>query len=139
MRIKVAKEYIRRREELFPILSHIIRSIEWRRHLMISMLEGLAGRKVVSVVVLHDYLQLVFEGDNILTINNACELMNEGKRESNLQKLEGQALESVSRRQSKIILTFSQGDEVMIDLSDEAYSSPEAMILNQPGRSPIVW
>jgi hypothetical protein len=102
---------------------------------MESQLKVLVNLRVESTAELHDYLQLFFEEGSILSIYNEFELSDSGDTNS----LQGATLKKVEETQDTIALDFSNEQHLRIDLRDEAYRGPEAVVLHVPGKFIVVW
>jgi hypothetical protein len=102
---------------------------------MTSKLDVLAGMAVTDVLKVHGYVQLLFEKDISLNIYNELRLCNG----DDLRALNGTMLLTVEEKQETLILYFSNGKRLDINLCDTAYSGPEALELNVPGQPTVVW
>lgn len=97
----------------------------------------LEGRTVVRAFQIHDYFQLIFEGDFIFSIHNPFTVEPGG---ANISKLEGQKLVTFVERGDSIYFLFSDGISVDIDLREDNWGvSPEAASLSGPGIPILVW
>jgi hypothetical protein len=73
-----------------------------------------------------------------LSINNPVRVL--GVAEDDLpDALQGLALEGVVETELSVILRFGGGVTLEVDLSDDAYCSPEAMVLIKPDGGCVVW
>jgi hypothetical protein len=102
---------------------------------MKSKLEVLVGIAVTNALRVHDYVQVLFEQDIALNIYNEFKLFNG----HDLSSLNGTKLLRAEEKQDELILYFSNGKRLDIDLRDEAYNGPEALELHIPGQPPVVW
>lgn len=89
---------------------------------------------VTDVETPHDYVQIVF-GDICLTINNSITTDNI----ESVYELVGRCLRSVVTDRQKISFTFSGDARLDVDMSDEAFICPEAMVLTRPDAPTVVW
>jgi hypothetical protein len=100
-------------------------------------LSYLIGSKIVSITKLHDYWQLRL-GDDLITIYNPLNL--EGfSRDDPSRTSAGLFLTNVEESKDAIVLRFSGGATLAIDLRDESYSGPEAVVLTKHTGEIIVW
>ena len=107
------------------------------RHL--QLLDELITRVVREAELIHDYVQLRFHGDIVLTFNNAVEL--DGQRLSNspagrilLASIVGRTVGDVARAADSIILNFRSGPTLTMSLQSAASQAGEALTLSaRPG------
>ena len=102
---------------------------------MKSKLDILVGIAVTDALKVRDYVQLLFERDIVLTIYNEFKLLNN----HDVSSLSGAKLVKVEEKPEAVILYFSNGTRLHIDLRDEAYNGPEALELRVPGQPTVVW
>ena len=102
---------------------------------MTSQLAVLVGLAVTDALQVHDYVQLLFEKDIVLNIYNALRLCHG----DDLRALHGAMLLRVEEKPAQLILSFSHGRRLAIDLCDNAYNGPEALALHVPGHPTMVW
>jgi hypothetical protein len=102
---------------------------------MRSDLNTLEGMVIENVLKIHDYVQILFEKDIVLSIYNEYKL----SYNDNIGFLKGTKLARVEESPNRIILYFSNGISLDINLHDEAYNGPEALELYIPGRPAVVW
>ncbi|MDQ3265141.1 MAG: hypothetical protein M3Y59_16035 [Myxococcota bacterium] len=100
-------------------------------------LDSLIGATVVRVEELHDYVQLLFDANRMLTIFNEMNVSDELPQ--SLRNLVGTHLARVEEQQAKVTFNFDNGTELSVNLSDDAYRGPEAMHLMRPGQPMVVW
>jgi hypothetical protein len=104
------------------------------------MLQELIGLKVLEIeVVFEEQLQVLFEDRICLSVYNKCRLTISETTLENKQILANTFLSKVSENDQNITLLFSNGIELSIDMSEEAYQGPEAMTLHRPGQPIVVW
>lgn len=95
---------------------------------------ALVDKEVTSVETLHGYIQIVF-GDSGLTIYNR--IMTNSIQSVN--ELVGRRLKSVTTDRQEIILRFSDDARLNVDMTDDAFICPEAMVLTRPDAPTVVW
>lgn len=80
------------------------------------------------------------DGAAVLSIYNSCEVRGfSPESEQAITSLMGQRLLAVTMCSSCVELRFDGGCLLSVDVRDEAFIGPEAMVLHQPGKSPVVW
>jgi len=97
----------------------------------LRILIGLILEKIEEV---HDYIQVVFSDGTILNVFN-----NYAYDGGSLLGIEGKAISSVNESDSSVVIFFESGESLSIGLNDDDYNGPEAMVLRQDGKPPIVW
>jgi len=102
---------------------------------MKSKLDILESVTVTDALKVHDYVQLLFEQDIVLNIYNEFKLSNN----HDVSSLNGIKVLKVEEKPEAVILYFSNGTRLDIDLRDEAYNGPEALELCVPGQPTVVW
>jgi len=106
---------------------------------MRTALQELIGLKVSKASLVHDYLQIFFEGGAVLNVYNPFRLSGGAARDGGAPPVGASVLASVEEEGRKIELTFSNGVVVSIDMRDEAYQGPEALELVRAGSPTVVW
>ena len=103
------------------------------RHL--QRLDELINRVVREAELIHDYVQLRFHGDIVLTLNNAVEL--DSQRLSNspagrilLASIVGRTVGDVAREADRIVLNFRGGPTLTMTLVSAASHATEALKLS---------
>jgi hypothetical protein len=103
------------------------------RHL--QQLDELITRVVREAELIHDYVQLRFHGEVMLTLNNAVEL--DGQQLSNspsgrtlLASIVGRTVGDVAREADRIVLNFRGGPTLTMTLVSAASPSTEALKLS---------
>ena len=103
------------------------------RHL--QQLDELITRVVREAELIHDYVQLRFHGDIVLTLNNAVEL--DSQRLSNspagrilLASIVGRTVGDVAREADRIVLNFRGGPTLTMTLASAASHATEALKLS---------
>lgn len=108
----------------------------------VSPLDDLIGLRITSHEPVEDYVQFIFNaGAAILTVYNPYEIRGP-------EPASGQSIISVVGRHVLagatvpgvvVELKLDGGWSIEIDIRDEAYSGPEAIVLHRPGSSTVVW
>ena len=99
-----------------------------------ATLQILIGLIVSKIEEVHDYIQIVFsDGANLSIFNNY--VYNGGS----VLGIEGKTVRSVEESGNSVIILFDSGESLFIGLDDDDYNGPEAMVLRQEGKSPVVW
>ena len=104
---------------------------------MKSRLKVLEGRTVSKAIRVEDYIQLHFEPQTSLNIYNRFTVS--GLDKGDIATLSGATVREIIERPKDVVLRFTNGAEILIDLRDKAYTGPEAMELNLPGEPTVVW
>lgn len=104
---------------------------------MSDALEGLCGRKIQKIEYIHDYVQLIFDGGEILNIFNA--LTVQGCPPEDLSQFLGSELCFVSVSKNSVSFVFNGGKSVCVGMSDEDYRGPEAIEYLGANGERIVW
>ncbi len=99
-----------------------------------SVLNILIGLVVSRIDTVHDYIQFVFSDGTMLSVLN--NFVYDGE---SVLKTEGRKVESVDGLDKAIVIQFEGGESLRIGLTDEDYNGPEAIVLKQEGKSPVVW
>jgi hypothetical protein len=95
----------------------------------------LAGMMVYEACYVHNYVQLGFDPDHGLTINNKFELVGA----EHIGHLVGKRLKSFSSISDRIVLEFEGQAQLIIDLRENAWRGPEALELHGPNNLIVVW
>ncbi|WP_346396270.1 hypothetical protein [Pseudomonas syringae] len=99
-----------------------------------TVLTNLVGGDVVTALVIHDYFQLFFSEDIIVSVYNSYSIIG-----STVKGLQGKKLLSVSESELEIELVFEGLAKVRIDMSPDGFNGPEAMQLSKPGFPRVIW
>jgi hypothetical protein len=101
----------------------------------LQQLDELITKIVREAELIHDYVQLRFHGDIVLTLNNAVEL--NGQRLTNspsgrilLASIVGRTVGDVARAADRIVLSFRGGPTLTMNLQSPASHSAEALQLS---------
>lgn len=84
-------------------------------------IDFLLNKKVEDAKITHDYLQLFFYDSSILNIFNSFKLNDE------LQKIKDSKIISIQQYENILIIGFSSGITISIDMSEDGFQGPEAM------------
>lgn len=103
---------------------------------MKSRLDKLVSLSVTEVIQVHDYVQLLFSDGTVLNIYNDYRCEPSGQ---DCLAIKGQIILSVQETATSAEITAINEARVIVDLSDEAYSGPEAMQLCVPGKPIVIW
>lgn len=106
-----------------------------------STFDELIGLRLTSHEPVEDYVQFTFEdGAAILSVYNPCEVRGpEPESGQTVTSVVGRRLLAAKTPPGLIELHFDEGWKVTVDIRDEVYTGPEAMVLHRPGKSPVVW
>ncbi|RLP55908.1 MAG: hypothetical protein D6160_00410 [Ketobacter sp.] len=97
----------------------------------LQILIGLIAGKIEKI---HDYIQIVFSDRTTLSIYN--NYVYDG---GSVLGIEGKKVRYVEESDASVIILFDTGDSLSIGLADCDYNGPEAMVLRQEGKAPVVW
>jgi hypothetical protein len=92
----------------------------------------LLGRRILEIQEDDDGLGLRFHNGSSLAIWNPANFDHSAD-------LVGRRVEMVQEAQSQFVMSLDDGRELTVDLRDEAFSGPEAMMLTGPNNEIIVW
>ncbi|OLL30934.1 hypothetical protein BTH42_14235 [Burkholderia sp. SRS-W-2-2016] len=102
-----------------------------------SKLKAIIGREVVAVDLSPQDAGLLFEGEITLNIYNRYAVLGiDGDYE---KALVGAKVTGVDETKNSAIFDFDSNARIEVDLTDDAYTSPEAMQLRIPGEPILVW
>lgn len=93
--------------------------------------------RIVCEAVAEGGLHLAFEGDVSLSIFNATKWS--GPASADPSVIVGHRVIKADSGTTAARLVFDDGSALGIDLSDTAFTQPEAMILRLPGEPIVVW
>ena len=79
----------------------------------------------------------MFDGEITLSVYNRYELV--GSSHAVTHPLVGSTVLGVEEASDKVVILLDNGCHVEIDLTDDAYSGPEAMQLRVPGEPIVIW
>ena len=102
------------------------------RHL--QQLGKLINTVVREAELIHDYVQLRFHGDVVLSLNNAVELdgqplFNSPSGRTLLASLEGRTVIDVQRAADQIVLKFRGGPTLTMSLQPQSCHSRDVLVL----------
>jgi len=104
------------------------------RHL--QQLDELINKVVREAELIHDYVQLRFHGDMVLTLNNAVELdghalANSPSGRTLLGSTVGRTVGDVAREADRIVLNFRSGPTLAMSLQSSASHPVEPLKLSR--------
>ncbi|MDN3649164.1 hypothetical protein QWZ13_09600 [Reinekea marina] len=99
-----------------------------------AALQILIGLIISEIEEVHDYIQIVFSDGTTLSIFN--NYVYDG---GSVLGIEGKEVKSVEESGDGILIVVDDGRSISIGLKDDDYNGPEAMVLRQEGKSPVVW
>ncbi|MEL4238235.1 hypothetical protein [Shewanella xiamenensis] len=99
-----------------------------------NFLQILAGLIISRIEEIHDYIQIVFSDGTTLSIFNNYVYDGGSKLD-----IEGMQVKSIEESNDSALIVFASGRSITVGLTDDDYNGPEAMVLSQNGKSPIVW
>ena len=99
-----------------------------------AALQVLIGLIISKIAEVHDYIQVVFSDGTTLSIFNSYAYDN-----GSALDFEGKEVKSVEESENGILIVFDDGRSISVGLKDDDYNGPEAMVLRQEGKSPVVW
>lgn len=102
-----------------------------------SPLDKLIGHKVVEFSYEPDRIGVLFENNSALSVYNKMSVRDTKKR-GDLSIAES-FVSSVREDSDLVSIEFDNGIVWVIDLSDDAYSGPEAMQLKIVGDPIVIW
>jgi hypothetical protein len=102
-----------------------------------SKLMTIVGRRVLDVDLTPFDAGLLFEGGVTLNIYNRYTAS--GMAGDNVKALVGAKVTRVEETSYRAILEFDFNVHIEVDLTDDAYTSPEAMQLRIPGEPILIW
>jgi hypothetical protein len=107
--------------------------------MQVDSLQELVGSTVVKAEVSEDDLIVRFQNGACLTVYNRFQITDlNGSSGSDCDLLTGKLTE-LTNDHTTLRLTFSNGVKLIIDISEDGYSGPEALQLTRPGQPSIVW
>ena len=99
-----------------------------------AALQILIGLIISKIEEVHDYIQIVFSDGTKLSIFN--NYVYDG---DSVLGIEGREVKSVEEHGDGILIVLDDGRSISIGLKDDDFYGPEAMVLKQEGKSPVVW
>ncbi|TQV84821.1 hypothetical protein FKG94_04720 [Exilibacterium tricleocarpae] len=99
-----------------------------------TALQILIGLIISKIEEVHDYIQVVFSDGTTLSIFN--NYVYDG---GPVTGIEGRKVKSVEESGDSVLIIFDDGRTISVGLKDDDYNGPEAMVLRQEGKSPVVW
>ena len=110
-------------------------------HMISSSIDALLGLRVTAHNSVEGYEQLIFgSGIAMLSIYNRYGVFGpRAEFNPSITCLIGLRLIALVNGLRYVHLSFEGGWLLDVDIREEAFTGPEAMVLHWPGRSPIVW
>jgi hypothetical protein len=99
--------------------------------------ETLIGKTIVTAKPVHDYIQLIFDDEGILSICNNFALKPEGAADD-LRNLAGTSVQSLVEDGLSIRIGLSNGKVLSVGMAHDAQFGPEAMFYAK-GELMIAW
>jgi len=99
-------------------------------------LQVLRSATLTEAVEIHDYVQLAFANGYRLSIYNDFVIQPQGQA---LCDTVSQTVERITETDDEVRLHFNDGLELCVCMRDTCYHGPEAMQLNCPDGSVVVW
>ncbi len=101
----------------------------------------ISGLRISCVSIEHGVVTLVFDNEWVLTIYNKSTMSSNGILSDSIDTsvLTNETLINVYESDSKLVILLSNNISLMVDLSDEGFSGPEAMQLVGPDNLIMVW
>lgn len=101
------------------------------------MLSLLVSKLIVGAQVNGGVLEIALDDGIGLSISNAYNIRNEGGVSGS--ELTGKKVVHVDEDDDSVRIELEGGQIIEIDLSDEGYNGPEAMVLTVPDQPTFVW
>jgi hypothetical protein len=103
----------------------------------INKLEGCRVNKILSV---HDYYQLYFDNDAVLTIYNPFVISQRASSFTSINSLNDSIVKSIEVIEHDCVtFTFDDDLQLSIKVDYESFTGPEALELNIPNEPIMVW
>ena len=99
-----------------------------------ATLKILKGLSITKSEEVHDYLHIAFSDGTTLSVFN-----NYAYDGGKVLNIEGKEVKFVEEAEDRILIVFNDDKTISVGLKDQDYNGPEAMVLKQEGKSPIVW
>lgn len=104
---------------------------------MRDSLATLIGKKVTRLQRVHDYIELSI-GTEMIDIFNPMQVDGPATAKG-ISGLEGLELEDVEEGDDLLVMRFEDGSAIRVDLRDDAYVGPEAVVYHRQDGSAVVW
>jgi hypothetical protein len=130
------KELIHTPGRPYRTLNRIFRLLS-EKNMEQSKLDMIVGRRVVAVDLTPQDAGLQFEGGGTLNIYNRYSVF--GLADGDAEVLVGAKITSVVENTYRVVFEFDSSVRVEVDLTDDAFTSPEAMQLRIPGKPILIW
>jgi len=99
-----------------------------------AALQVLIGLIISKIEEVYDYTQVVFSDGTTLSIFN--NYVYDG---GPITGIEGKKVKSVEEFGDRVLIILDDGKAISVGIKDDDYNGPEAMVLRQEGKSPVVW
>lgn len=97
-------------------------------------LQVLVGLTAIKIEKVYDYTQVFFSDGTVLSVFNKYTF-----ERGSLSGIRGRKVTSVEDQVNAISVFFENDGCLSIGLSDDGYNGPEAVVLRQAGKPPVVW
>lgn len=99
-----------------------------------TALHILIGLFIQRIESIHDYIQVVFSDGSVLSIFNTYSYDG-----ASLFDVSDVKVIDVSELEEIVTIKLEHGGVLLIDLKEDAYNGPEAMVLIRESEPPVVW
>ena len=103
---------------------------------MSNIVQQLKGSSITQAIPIEDYLNIEFSDGSVLSIFNHYTLKGDS---TDFSAIAGSKLVAVDEQPKKITFNFSTRQKIEVDLSDDGFTGPEAMMLVIPNQPIVVW
>lgn len=107
--------------------------------MQVNLLQELVGLGVVKSELAEEDLIVWFWNGACLTVYNKFQITASDGNAGTDRDLAGATLTGLRKENASLLLTFSNNAKLIIDMSDDGYSGPEALQLTRPDLPSIVW
>ena len=102
---------------------------------MKSQLSLIENLKIIKVIQVQDYYQLLFEKNFSMNILNDYMV----KEVNSIEDLKNLRVTSTENNERLVKINFENNISLTVDLNDNAYHGPEAIVLYGPNNKIVVW
>jgi hypothetical protein len=99
-------------------------------------LDSLVGLEITKVAEVHDYVQIQFGDQTSISIYNRMQIFPQSTK---FGELVGKSVISTTEGKEHVELVLTGDNRIRIDMRDEAYRGPEALVLVRNGLPAVVW